>query len=168
MSEVAFQRSLLTASALKQATADVQTQASRDILRPCPELAAMNYFTPPCSLRTMADRSTGLTLSIGPTSIMSPNVKRKRIRFYEQAEQCIAVVVEGDDDRKKKSTNNPIKTATQTLEPWRSRHRSRSEYSWQGSGLSSRPSHLREIPLRCYLPQPSSIESERLILKIVP
>jgi hypothetical protein len=101
MSEVMLQRSLLTASALKPATAVVQTQGIRDILRPHPELPAMNYFAPLCSLRKMAGGSTSITLATGPTSITSPNVERKYIRFNEQVEQCIAVGVKGDDDEDK-------------------------------------------------------------------
>ncbi|KAH7022562.1 hypothetical protein EDB80DRAFT_12000 [Ilyonectria destructans] len=98
MSEVMLQRSLSTASLLKQATAAVQAQETRGILRPRMGRAATDYFAYPFSSRRMSGESSSLAPSTESSGITSPSTERKHIHFNEQVEQCIAVDVKGDDD----------------------------------------------------------------------
>lgn len=98
MSEVMLQRSLSTASLLKQATAAVQAQETRGILRPRMGRAATDYFAYPFSSRRMSGESSSLAPSAESSGITSPSTERKHIHFNEQVEQCIAVDVKGDDD----------------------------------------------------------------------
>ena len=100
MSEVMLQRSLSTASLLKQATAAVQAQESRGRLRPNMDRAHTNeYIAYPLSARrfSRAERSS-MTSSVDSSELTSPSVERRHIHFNEQVEQCIAVDVKGDDE----------------------------------------------------------------------
>lgn len=104
-SEVMLQRSLSTASLLKQAAAAVQAQEStRGILRPAFVRASTDYAAYPFT--TGGRRLSGGNLAVpssfytstAASSLASPSVERKHIHFNEQVEQCIAVDVKGDDD----------------------------------------------------------------------
>lgn len=99
MSEVMLRRSLSTASLLKQATAAVQAQETRGILRPSLARSNTDYVTFPFSTRRQShDTHNSLTQSADSSGIASPSAERKHIHFNEQVEQCIAVDVKGDDD----------------------------------------------------------------------
>ena len=99
MSEVMLQRSLSSASLLKQATAAVQAQETRG--RPAMGRSnTSDYVTFPFSTRRLSqDTRSTLSSSIQSSSGMSsPSIERKHIHFNEQVEQCIAVDVKGDED----------------------------------------------------------------------
>ncbi|KAK7421024.1 protein phosphatase regulator [Neonectria punicea] len=98
MSEVMLQRSLSTASLLKQATAAVQAQETRGILRPRMGRSATDYFAYPFSSRRMSGESSSVVPSTESSGIISPSTERKHIHFNESVEQCIAVDVKGEDD----------------------------------------------------------------------
>jgi hypothetical protein len=97
MSEVMLQRSLSTASLLKQATAAVQAQETRGILRPH-RRGTVDYFAYPFSSRRMSNGSSSLAPSTESSGIVSPNTERKHIHFNESVEQCIAVDVKGEEE----------------------------------------------------------------------
>ncbi|KAI9172017.1 hypothetical protein HJFPF1_01509 [Paramyrothecium foliicola] len=99
MSEVMLRRSLSTASLLKQATAAVQAQETRGILRPSIARSHTDYVTFPFSTRRQSqDTHNSVCQSTDSSGITSPNTERKHIHFNEQVEQCIAVDVKGDDE----------------------------------------------------------------------
>lgn len=99
MSEVMLQRSLSTASLLKQATAAVQAQETSGVLRPHLGRSNTDYVTYPFSSRRMSQgNSSSLAPSTESSGITSPSAGRKHIHFNEQVEQCIAVDVKGDDE----------------------------------------------------------------------
>lgn len=100
MSEVMLQRSLTSSSLLKQATAAVQAQETRAVLRPTMARAStVCYLTYPLSVRrSSADNNSSVTLSTDSSGVSSPCPERKHIHFNEQVEQCIAVDIKGDDD----------------------------------------------------------------------
>jgi hypothetical protein len=99
MSEVMLRRSLSTASLLKQATAAVQAQETRGILRPSLARSNTDYITFPFSTRRQSsDVHNSLSQSTESSGIASPCTERKHIHFNEQVEQCIAVDVKGDDE----------------------------------------------------------------------
>lgn len=98
MSEVMLQRSLSTASLLKQATAAVQAQETKGILRPSLTRSNTDYVTYPFSSRRMSHGQTSATASTESSGITSPNAERKHIHFNEQVEQCIALDVKGEDE----------------------------------------------------------------------
>lgn len=99
MSEVMLQRSLSSASLLKQATAAVHAQETRGIMRPGIGRSNTDYVTFSFSSRRMShENSTDWTTSTESSSITSPCTERKHIHFNEQVEQCIAVDVKCDDD----------------------------------------------------------------------
>jgi hypothetical protein len=98
MSEVMLRRSLSTASLLKQATAAVQAQETRGILRPSLGRANTDYITFPFSTRRPSQDTCNSLQSTESSGIASPTTERKHIHFNEQVEQCIAVDVKGDDD----------------------------------------------------------------------
>lgn len=99
MSEVMLQRSLSTASLLKQATAAVQEQETRGILRPHLGRANTDYIAFPFSARRLSGTNSSLAPSTTESSgITSPSIEKKHIHFNEHVEQCIAVEVKGDDD----------------------------------------------------------------------
>lgn len=96
MSEVMLQRSLSTASLLKQATAAVQAQETRGILRPH-RRGTVDYFAYPFS-RRLSNGSSSLAPSTESSGIVSPNTERKHIHFNESVEQCIAVDAKGEEE----------------------------------------------------------------------
>ncbi|KAF4982570.1 hypothetical protein FZEAL_1835 [Fusarium zealandicum] len=98
MSEVMLQRSLSTASLLKQATAAVKAQETRGILRPHLGRSATDYLAYPFSSRRLSGDSSSVAPSTESSGITSPNSERKHIHFNEQVEQCIAVEVKGEDE----------------------------------------------------------------------
>jgi hypothetical protein len=99
MSEVMLRKSLSTASLLKQATAAVQAQETRGILRPKLGRASTDYVSYPSSSRRLSQpRWSSLTASTDSSGVTSPSIEKKHIHFNEQVEQCIAVEVKGDDD----------------------------------------------------------------------
>ncbi|KAF4122631.1 Fungal protein of unknown function (DUF1752) [Geosmithia morbida] len=101
-SEVMLQRSLSTASLLKQAAAAVQAQeTTKGILRPSFVRSSTDYATYPFTSRRMSQgnlHSSMYTSTAGSSSVASPSVERRHIHFNEQVFQCIAVDVKGDDD----------------------------------------------------------------------
>lgn len=97
MSEVMLQRSLSTASLLKQATAAVKAQETRGILRPHLGRSNTDYLAYPLSSRRLSGNSSAIA-STESSGITSPSVERKHIHFNEQVEQCIAVDVKGEDE----------------------------------------------------------------------
>ncbi|POR35630.1 Uncharacterized protein TPAR_04174 [Tolypocladium paradoxum] len=100
MSEVMLQRSLTASSLLKQATAAVQAQETRGVLRPNIVRANTDcYVTFPLSVRRMSHgNSSSVAQSTDSSGVSSPFPERKHIHFNEQVEQCIAVDVKGYDD----------------------------------------------------------------------
>lgn len=100
MSEVMLQRSLTSSSLLKQATAAVQAQETRAVLRPTMVRASTDcYVTFPLSVRrSSADNNSSVAQSTDSSGASSPFPERKHIHFNEQVEQCIAVDVKCDDD----------------------------------------------------------------------
>jgi len=103
MSEVMLQRSLISASLLKQATAVVQAQENRGVLKHNTEKhnATDYYVTYPLSLRRTSQATTNtssLTVSTDSSNLSSPFPERKHIHFNEQVEQCIAVNMKDDDE----------------------------------------------------------------------
>lgn len=107
MSEVMLQRSLSTASLLKQATAAVQAQETRGILRPHMGRAHTDYFAYSLPSRRMSGGSSSAVASTESSGVTSPSVERKHIHFNEQVEQCIAVDVKGDDDEDEYPIQDP-------------------------------------------------------------
>ncbi|KAL7911684.1 hypothetical protein GGI35DRAFT_468169 [Trichoderma velutinum] len=98
MSEAMLQRSLSTASLLKQATATIHTQETHCIRRPSNNRReTADYFAYPFSSTRLSGESSGLTSPTESFGIISTSAKRRQIRFNEQVEQCIAVDVKGDD-----------------------------------------------------------------------
>lgn len=99
MSEMMLQRSLSTASLLKQATAAVQAQETRATSRPGLARANTDYGAFAFSARRSSQgTSSSVDPSVDSSGLVSPSVERKHIHFNEQVEQCIAVEVKGDDD----------------------------------------------------------------------
>lgn len=99
MSEMMLQRSLSTASLLKQATAAVQAQETRGSARPGVVRAHTDYGAFAFSARRSSHcTSSSRDPSVDSSGLASPSVERKHIHFNEQVEQCIAVEVKGDDD----------------------------------------------------------------------
>lgn len=93
-----LQRSLSTASLLKQATAAVQAQETKGILRPRLGRSNTDYVTYPFSSRRMSQGQSSATASTESSGIGSPSTERKHIHFNEQVEQCIALEVKGEDE----------------------------------------------------------------------
>ncbi|KAF7559698.1 hypothetical protein G7046_g4453 [Stylonectria norvegica] len=98
MSEVMLQRSLSTASLLKQATAAVQAQETRGILRPHMGRAATDYFAFRFPSRRMSGGSSSLEPSTESSAVTSPSTERKHIHFNESVEQCIAIDAKCEDE----------------------------------------------------------------------
>lgn len=99
MSEMMLQRSISTASLLKQATAAVQAQETRGSSRPGLARSSTDYAALVFSARrSSAGTSSSLDPSVDSSGLASPSVERKHIHFNEQVEQCIAVEIKGDDD----------------------------------------------------------------------
>lgn len=93
-----LQRSLSSASLLKQATAAVQAQETRGVLRPHLGRSNTDYVTFPLSSRRMSQETNSLAVSTESSGITSPSAERKHIHFNEQVEQCIAVDVKSYDE----------------------------------------------------------------------
>lgn len=98
MSEVMLQRSLSNASLLKQATAAVQAQEKKGILRPSLIRATTDCTGYSFSSRRMSQTNSSVAVSTDSSGVTSPSYERKHIHFNEQVEQCIAVEVKGEDD----------------------------------------------------------------------
>ncbi|EWZ27849.1 hypothetical protein FOZG_18433 [Fusarium oxysporum Fo47] len=98
MSEVMLQRSLSTASLLKQATAAVKAQETRGILRLNLGRSSTDYFAYPFASCRMSGEGSSVAPSVESSGIISSSSERKHIHFNEQVEQCIAVEDKGDDD----------------------------------------------------------------------
>jgi hypothetical protein len=99
MSEIMLQRSLSTASLVKQAAAAVHAQEYRSAMRrPQVNRANTDYISLSFSSRRMSqESSSAAATSTDSSSIASPNTERRHIHFNEQVEQCIAVDAKGDD-----------------------------------------------------------------------
>ncbi|KAK2685574.1 hypothetical protein QWA68_015862 [Fusarium oxysporum] len=97
MSEEMLQRSLSTASLLKAATAAVKAEKTREILCPHMSRSSTDYPYKPFSQRRQGGESSSANTSTESSGIISPNCERKRTRFNERVEQCIAVEVKGVD-----------------------------------------------------------------------
>jgi hypothetical protein len=98
MSEVMLQRSLSTASLLKQATAAVKAQETRGILRLHLGRSSTDYFAYPFASYRLDGESSSVAPSVKSSRIISPSFERKHIHFNEQVEQCIAVEVKDNKD----------------------------------------------------------------------
>ncbi|KAG6135120.1 hypothetical protein E4U35_004340 [Claviceps purpurea] len=102
MSEVMLQRSLVSASLLKQATAAVQAQETRGVLKHNTEKRRITdyYATFPLSVTRGSQGTTNSSLAVSTDSsnLPSPSTERKHIHFNEQVEQCIAVNMKDDDE----------------------------------------------------------------------
>ncbi|EWY79982.1 hypothetical protein FOCG_17763 [Fusarium oxysporum f. sp. radicis-lycopersici 26381] len=97
MSEEMLQRSLSTASLLKEATAAVKVEKTRDILGPHMSRSSTDYPYKPFSQRRLGGESSSANTSTESSRITSLNCERKHTRFNERVEQCIAVEVKGVD-----------------------------------------------------------------------
>lgn len=100
MSEVMLQRSLVSASLLKQATAAVQAQETRGVLKHRTDKSNTDYYiTYPLSVRR-GSQCTGSSVaaSTDSSNISSPFPERKHIHFNEQVEQCIAIDVKDEEE----------------------------------------------------------------------
>ncbi|KAF5725213.1 hypothetical protein FMUND_41 [Fusarium mundagurra] len=97
MSEEMLQRSLSTASLLKEAIAAVKVAKTREILGHHMSRSSTDYPYKPFSQRRLGGESSSANTSPESSGITSPNCKRKRTRFNERVEQCIAVEVKGVD-----------------------------------------------------------------------
>ncbi|KAM3552582.1 hypothetical protein MY1884_007124 [Beauveria asiatica] len=96
MSEVMLQRSILSASLLKQAAAAVHAQERRGILTN--KGKTDDYVAVPLSSRHLSVTSNSTVESIESSGLSSPCNERRHIHFNEKVEQCIAVDIKGDDD----------------------------------------------------------------------
>ncbi|WZH40860.1 hypothetical protein QYS62_001798 [Fusarium acuminatum] len=97
ISEEMLHRSLSTASLLKQATAAVNVQKTRDILGPRISRSSTDYPSEPFSQRRLSGESSSSSISTESSGIKSPNCERKHTRFNERVEQYIAVEFKGVD-----------------------------------------------------------------------
>jgi hypothetical protein len=98
LSEVILQRSLSTASLLKQATAAVKAQETRGILRLHLGRSPIDYFIyPPASYR-LGGEGNSVAPFAKSSRFVSPRFERKHIHFNEQVEQCIAVEAKDNKD----------------------------------------------------------------------
>jgi hypothetical protein len=99
MSEVMLQRSLSTASLLKQATAAVKARETRGILRLHLGRSSTDYFAYPFASYRLSGQSSSVVPSVESSRIVSPSSERKYVHFNEQVERCIAVEAKGDDNK---------------------------------------------------------------------
>ncbi|KAK2926298.1 Nitrogen regulatory protein areA, GATA-like domain [Fusarium oxysporum f. sp. vasinfectum] len=95
LSEVMLQRSLSTASLLKQATAAVKTQEARGSFRPHVGRSPADCLSQPFSQRQLGGENSSVSSSTKSSGITSPTCERKHTHFNERVEQCIAVEVKG-------------------------------------------------------------------------
>ncbi|RKK87484.1 hypothetical protein BFJ68_g17032 [Fusarium oxysporum] len=98
MYEVMLQRSLSTASLLKQATAAVKAQETRGILQLHLGRSSTDYFVYPFTSYRLGGESSSVAPSVKSSRIISSSFERKHIHFNEKVEQCIAVEAEYDKD----------------------------------------------------------------------
>jgi hypothetical protein len=99
MSEVMLQRSLSTASLLKQATAAVKAQETQGLLRLHLSRLSTDYFAYPFVSYRLSGQSSSVAPSVESSKIISPSLERKHVHFNELVERCIAVEAKGDDNR---------------------------------------------------------------------
>ena len=99
-----LQKSLSSSSLVKQAAASVQAQ-QWDEVEPSPSRtpsfrrSTSDFEQSVPSTRTISRETTETYSSSSTSGLQSPSGERKRIRFDEKVEQCIAVdVKEGEDD----------------------------------------------------------------------
>jgi hypothetical protein len=97
MSEVMLQRSLSTASILKQATAAVKAQETRGMPRLYGR-SSTDYFAYPFASYQLGGESSSVASSVKSSRIISLSFERKHIHFNEQVEQCIAVEAKDNKD----------------------------------------------------------------------
>lgn len=95
MSEEMLQRSLSTASLLKQATAAVKIQETRGIFRPHMGRSPTDCLSQPFSQRQLGGENSSVSPSTKSSGITSPACERKHAHFNERVEQCIAVEFKG-------------------------------------------------------------------------
>ena len=104
VSELMLQKSLSSSSLVKQAAASVQAQqwGHTEIWVPQPPILvrSISDFGPSeLSSRSFSRENTDCISSSSTSGLQSPSGERRRIRFDEKVEQCIAVdIKEGDDD----------------------------------------------------------------------
>ena len=104
VSELMLQKSLSSSSLVKQAAACVQAQqwGIVDNWVPQPPIfrrSTSDFGPSELSSRSFSRENTECISSSSTSGLQSPSGERKRIRFDEKVEQCIAVdVKEGDDD----------------------------------------------------------------------
>ncbi|EWY79679.1 hypothetical protein FOYG_17165 [Fusarium oxysporum NRRL 32931] len=97
MFEEILQRSLSTSSLLKQATAAVKVQETKDIFRPHRDRSPTDYPSHPFSQRRLGGENSNANTSTKFSGVTFPNCERKHTRFNERVEQYIAVEVNGVD-----------------------------------------------------------------------
>jgi hypothetical protein len=95
MSEEMLQRSLSTASLLKQATAAVKIQEKRSIFRHHMGRSPTDCLSQPFSQRQLGGENSSISPSTKSSGITSPTCERKHTHFNERVEQCIAVEFKG-------------------------------------------------------------------------
>lgn len=95
-----LQRSLVSASLLKQATAAVQAQETRGVLKHRTDRSNTDFYVtfPLSTRRASLGTNSSMDPSTESSNISSPFPERKHIHFNEQVEQCIAIDVKDDDD----------------------------------------------------------------------
>ncbi|QPH00364.1 hypothetical protein C2857_003831 [Epichloe festucae Fl1] len=100
MSEIMLQRSLVSASLLKQATAAVQAQETRGVLKHKTDKSTTDYYVtyPLSSRRGSQGTNSSLAVSTDSSNVSSPFPERKHIHFNEQVEQCIAIDMKDEDE----------------------------------------------------------------------
>ncbi|KAG8673996.1 hypothetical protein FPOAC1_007315 [Fusarium poae] len=98
ISEVMFQRSLSTASLLKQATAAVKAQETRGILRLYLGRSSTDCFAYPFASCRLSEERKSIAPSVESSRIASPSSERKHIHFNEQVKQCIAIEAKDNKD----------------------------------------------------------------------
>jgi hypothetical protein len=91
MSEEMLQRSLSTASLLKQATATVKIQETRGIFRPHMGRSPTDCLSQPFSQQQLGGENSSVSPSRKSSGTTSPTCERKHTHFNERVEQCIAV-----------------------------------------------------------------------------
>ena len=104
VSELMLQKSLSSSSLVKQAAAAVQAQQwgyieDRAPATPIFRRSTSDFGPSDISSHSISRENTECMSSSSTSGLHSPSGERKRIRFDEKVEQCIAVdIKEGDDD----------------------------------------------------------------------
>lgn len=90
----------VSASSVKQATAAVQAQETRGVLKHKTDLSNTDFYATfsLSTRRSSFGTNSSLPLSTESSNMSSPFPKRKHIHFNEQVEQCIAIDVEEDNE----------------------------------------------------------------------